>query len=92
MDFEAPNSVFKIDQYNIKQTSDVNFKIKRDNVSTICVEFSQLSDTKLIEGIFDGPQIRKLLKDDVFVTKMTSTEKRAWLIGKILQDFFCAEG
>ena len=29
--------------------------------------------------IFDGPQIRKLLKDDVFVTIMTSTEKRAWL-------------
>ena len=37
-----------------------------------------MSDAKLKEGIFDGPQILKLLKDDVFVTKMT-TQKRAWL-------------
>ena len=38
-----------------------------------------MSDAKLKEGIFDGTQIRKLLKDDVFVTKMTSIQKRAWL-------------
>ena len=38
-----------------------------------------MSDAKLREGIFDGSQIRKLLKVSVFVTKMTSTEKRAWL-------------
>ena len=36
-------------------------------------------DAKFKEGIFDGPQIRKLLKDDVFVTKMTGTEKRSWI-------------
>ena len=35
MDFDALNSVFKSDQHNNKQTSDVNFKIKRDNVSSI---------------------------------------------------------
>ena len=32
--------------------------------------------TKLKEGIFDGPQIRKLLKDDGFVTEMTNSEQR----------------
>ena len=42
-------------------------------------QFPQLFDAKLKEGIFDGPRIRKLLKDDVFITKMTSTEKKAWL-------------
>ena len=42
-------------------------------------QFLQLSDAMLKEGIFDGPQIRKLLKDNFFVTKMTSTEKKVWL-------------
>ena len=42
-------------------------------------EFSQLSDAKLKEGIFNGPQIRQLLKGDVFVTKITATEKRTLL-------------
>ena len=41
-------------------------------------QFPQSSDPKLKEEIFDGPQIRKLLKDDVFVTKMILTEKKAW--------------
>ena len=40
------------------------------------------------EGIFDGPQIRKLLKDDGFVTKMTSTQKRAWLSFKNVYEQF----
>ena len=40
-------------------------------------QFPQLSDAKLKEGIFDGRQIRKLLEDEVFVTKMTLTEKKS---------------
>ena len=40
------------------------------------------------EEIFDGPQIRKLLKDDVFVSKMISTEKRAWLSFKNVAEQF----
>ena len=35
MYFEAPNSVFMLDKHNNEQTSDVNFNIKRDNVSSI---------------------------------------------------------
>ena len=77
MDVEAPNSVFKLDQHNNDQTSDVDFNIKRDTVSSLASQFPQLVDVKLKEGIFDGPQIRKMLKDNVFVTKITSTKKRA---------------
>ena len=29
------------------------------------------------KGIYDGPEIRQLLKDEIFVIKMTSIEKRA---------------
>ena len=51
-------------------------------------QFPELSDAKLKEGIFDGPQIRKLLKDGVFVTKMTFTEKKAWLdYKKVVEQF-----
>ena len=47
-----------------------------------------MSDAKINEVIFDGPQIRKLLKDNVFVTKMISTQKRAWLRFKnVVQKF-----
>ncbi|CAL1671987.1 unnamed protein product [Lasius platythorax] len=42
-------------------------------------KFPNISDTKLKEGIFNGPQIRTLLKDVIFVTKMNDVEKEAWL-------------
>lgn len=42
-------------------------------------QFPQLSEAKLKEGIFDGPQIRKMLQDPEFITKMSGTEKDAWL-------------
>ena len=70
MDFRAPNSVFKLDQNNNKQI----YK-ERQCFEYIAFQFLQLSDAKLKEGIFDGPQIQKLLKDDFSVTKMTHTEK-----------------
>ncbi|GFV30938.1 uncharacterized protein TNCV_4013721 [Trichonephila clavipes] len=41
----------------------------------ICEQFPGLSDAKLKESIFVGPDIRKLLKDDTFVTKMEMKEK-----------------
>ena len=40
--------------------------------------FPQLSDAKLKEGIFIGPQIRKLLDDVNFTEKLTRQELRAW--------------
>lgn len=42
-------------------------------------KFPQISDAKLHAGIFDGPQIRALLKDKNFDLQMESIEKDAWL-------------
>lgn len=44
----------------------------------ICQKFPQLSEAKVKEGVFTGPDIRKLFKDEVFQTKMTEIEKDAW--------------
>ncbi|GFU68737.1 uncharacterized protein TNCV_4400151 [Trichonephila clavipes] len=44
----------------------------------LCEQFPGLSDAKLKEGIFVGPDIRKPLKDETFVTKIEMKEKNAW--------------
>ena len=44
----------------------------------ICSTFPGLSYEKKKAGIFDGPQIRTLLKDNHFVTTMIAVEARAW--------------
>ncbi|GFU90858.1 uncharacterized protein TNCV_4921911 [Trichonephila clavipes] len=41
-------------------------------------QFPGLSDAKLKEGIFVGTDIKKLLKDETYVTKMEMKEKNAW--------------
>ena len=40
--------------------------------------FPGLSYEKVKAGVFDGPQIRQLIKDQNFITSMTAVEKRAW--------------
>ncbi|GFY26702.1 uncharacterized protein TNCV_2880301 [Trichonephila clavipes] len=42
----------------------------------LCEQFPGLSDDNLKEGIFVGPDIRKLLKYETFVTKMEMKEKK----------------
>ena len=50
--------------------------------------FSGLSYEKKKAGIFDGPQIRTLLRDQYFVTTMTVVEARAWkAFSKVFHDF-----
>ncbi|GFT66983.1 uncharacterized protein TNCV_1348281 [Trichonephila clavipes] len=44
----------------------------------LCEQFPGLSDAKLKEGIFVGTDIRKLFKDEIFVTKIEIKEKNAW--------------
>lgn len=44
----------------------------------ICLVFPGLTELKLKAGIFNGPQIRQLLKDPNFVSSMSSKEARAW--------------
>lgn len=41
-------------------------------------KFPKLSEAKLKEGIFDGPQIRKMFQDTTFISKMNREEKNAW--------------
>ena len=51
-------------------------------------KFVKLSDMKIKAGIFDGPQIRELIKDDAFEEAMSLDEKNAWRAFKyIVADF-----
>ena len=44
----------------------------------MCRKFPGLSNEKLKQGVFDGPQIRQLIKDSEFVNSMTEPESTAW--------------
>ena len=43
-----------------------------------CSVYPALSSEKLKAGIFDGPQIRKLIKDEVVASQMAGVEAAAW--------------
>ena len=50
-------------------------------------QFPEISDAKLKEGIFDGPQIRKMLKDENFIKSMN--KKAAWIsFKKVVENFW----
>jgi len=42
-------------------------------------KFPNLSDAKIKEGIFMGPQIRELMQDKQFDEELNETERNAWL-------------
>ena len=44
----------------------------------ICKKFKGISIEKLKNGVFEGPDIRTLIKDANFVSSMNETEKAAW--------------
>ncbi|GBN12431.1 hypothetical protein AVEN_101832-1 [Araneus ventricosus] len=44
----------------------------------LCDQFPGLSEAKLKERMFVGPDIRKMLKDENFETKMETNEIKAW--------------
>ena len=44
----------------------------------ICKMFPGLSSEKLNQGVFDGPDIRKLIKDVNFVCSINALESSAW--------------
>ena len=60
----------------IKETSPV--------LSYLKSQFPKLSDSKIKEGIFVGPQIRKLFNDGNFEEVMNLNELRVWLNLKIV--------
>jgi hypothetical protein len=41
-------------------------------------KFPRLGEAKLKEGVFIGPQIRDLIKDEYFDTLLQGDEKAAW--------------
>jgi hypothetical protein len=50
--------------------------------------FSNVSDAKIKEGIFIGPQIRELMQDKQFDEDLNETQRNAWLSFKsICKDF-----
>lgn len=51
-------------------------------------KFPQLSEAKIKEGVFDGPQIRTLFRDTAFVGTMNKLEKAAWLSFKAVAQQF----
>ena len=47
-----------------------------------------MSAEKVKEGVFVGPQIRKLIKDAQFLSIKTDVEKKAWLFfAKVISKF-----
>ncbi|GBO02081.1 hypothetical protein AVEN_90883-1 [Araneus ventricosus] len=44
----------------------------------LCDQFPGLSEAKLKEGVFKGSDIRKIMKDENFETKIETNERKAW--------------
>ncbi|GBO02881.1 hypothetical protein AVEN_58492-1 [Araneus ventricosus] len=51
--------------------------------------FPGLSEEKLKEVVFVGPDIRKMMKDENFETKMKTNERKAWESFKLVITSFC---
>ncbi|KAJ4450201.1 hypothetical protein ANN_01608 [Periplaneta americana] len=45
-------------------------------------KFSAISDSKIKEGVFNGPQIREIMKDNHFESLLEGKEKAAWIVFK----------
>ena len=45
----------------------------------LCESFPALSYEKIKAGVFDGPQIRQLMKNNAFPNSVNETERQAWL-------------
>ena len=51
-------------------------------------KFPTLTEAKITEGVFVGPQIRELMKTTDFENTMTPVEKNAWIsFRKVLRGF-----
>jgi hypothetical protein len=53
----------------------------------LCTKFSSLPHAKIREGIFDGPQIRKLMTDDSYTDTVSEIEENAWNTFKVVKKF-----
>ena len=55
-------------------------------------KFPRLSEEKLKQGIFNGPQIRDLIKDEYFEKLLHDDEKAAWDSFKFVVKVFLGNG
>jgi hypothetical protein len=61
---------------------------KSEGFSYLKQTFPKISETKLQEGSFVGPQIKQIFEDQTFSTKLNATERRAWgAFENICRDF-----
>ena len=78
--FAAPSQRKDISDF-VKRAYLAYFKVTLDKEGDcfqyICSAFPGLSYEKVKAGVFDGPHIRQLIKDQNFTTSMTAVEKRA---------------
>ncbi|GBO00134.1 hypothetical protein AVEN_243393-1 [Araneus ventricosus] len=52
----------------------------------ICHQYQGLFEAKLKKGVFVGPDIRKMMKDEHFKTKMETNERKAWESFKLVSE------
>ncbi|GBM07633.1 hypothetical protein AVEN_228138-1 [Araneus ventricosus] len=52
----------------------------------LSLKFLKVSETKIKEGIFVGPQFRQVMKDPMFESKLTKKEAAAWTSFKELSE------
>ena len=51
-------------------------------------KFPKISEVKIKEAVFVGPQVTQLFEDQDFSTKLNSTERRAWkAFGNVCTNF-----
>jgi len=48
----------------------------------IASKFPGFSEAKLKEGVFVGPDIRRLIADPLFITTMTNPQREGWIAFK----------
>lgn len=54
----------------------------------ICSSFPGLSIENMKQGIFNGPDIQNLIKDDNFVNSLNVTESYAWILFVVVVKIF----
>ena len=60
---------------------------EREGFAYLRKKIPKVSEAKMKEGIFFGPQITQLFDDQYFSTKFTSTEIRAWTFENVCRNF-----
>ncbi|GBM30356.1 hypothetical protein AVEN_21475-1 [Araneus ventricosus] len=62
--------------------------IEGDCFKYLISAFPSLSFEKIKANVFDGPQIRQLVKDEYFIVTVTELQKNAWLAFRNIVKYF----